>query len=107
MAPPRPLVSARDASGIAGRNLPGQDGFRRPAGGGLLSKAAFFQSNKVFANGRLLKWPPFAKGSLSGLGTGFAALLAYEDAYRALEGDATIPVNRPIRPEFERGGRVS
>jgi hypothetical protein len=25
--------------------------------GGLLSKTAFFQSNKVFANGRLQRWP--------------------------------------------------
>jgi hypothetical protein len=55
----------------------------------------------------VLRWPPFAKGSLSVLGTGFAALLAYEGAYRALAGAATIPINRPIRLEFERGGPAS
>jgi hypothetical protein len=45
------------------------------------------------------RWPPFAKGSLSGSWTGFAALLAYGDHYRALAGGATIPGDRPVRPE--------
>jgi hypothetical protein len=46
--------------------------------------APILQFNKVIANGRLQKWPPFAKGSLSGSRTGFAALLAYGGYYRAL-----------------------
>jgi hypothetical protein len=48
--------------------------------------SALLQLNKVFVNGRLLRWPPFAKGSLSASGTGFAALLACEGYYRALGG---------------------
>jgi hypothetical protein len=42
------------------------------------------QINKVFTNGRLLRWPPFAKGSLPGSWIGFAAHLGYGGYYRAL-----------------------
>jgi hypothetical protein len=52
--------------------------------------------------GRLLRWPSFAKGSLSDSRTGFAALLAYEGYYRALAGGATIREDRPVRPDFEK-----
>jgi hypothetical protein len=58
--------------------------------------------NKMFVNGRLLRWPSFAKGSLSDSRTGFAALLAYEGYYRALWGGATIREDRPIRSDFEK-----
>jgi hypothetical protein len=44
----------------------------------------------------------FRQRSLSGSWTGFAALLAYGGHYRALAGAATIPGDRPVRPEFER-----
>jgi hypothetical protein len=46
--------------------------------------APLLQFNKVFVNGRLLRWPPFAKGSLSGSWIGFAAHLGYGGYYRAL-----------------------
>jgi hypothetical protein len=59
-------------------------------------------ADKVFVSGRLLRWPPFAKGSLSGSWTGFAALLAYRGYYRALAGGATIAEDRPVRPDFEK-----
>jgi hypothetical protein len=36
------------------------------------------------------------------LGTGFAALLAYGGHYRALAGGATIPRDRPVRPDFRQ-----
>jgi hypothetical protein len=49
-----------------------------------------------------VRWPPFAAGSFSALGTGFAALLTYEGHYRALAGGATIPGDRPVRPDFEK-----
>jgi hypothetical protein len=39
---------------------------------------------------------PFAKGSLSGSWTGFAALSAYGGNERAFAGDATIPGDRPV-----------
>jgi hypothetical protein len=48
------------------------------------------------------RWPPFAKGSVSGSWTGFAALLACGDHYRALARSATIPGDRPVRPDFEK-----
>ena len=64
--------------------------------------SALLQLNKVFVNGRLLRWPPFAKGSLSGLGTEVAVVPAYEGLYRALAGDATIPGDRPVRPGLEK-----
>jgi hypothetical protein len=51
--------------------------------------------------GRLQRWPPFAKGSLSGPGMEVTVVLAYEDLYRALAGDATIPGDRPVRPGSE------
>ena len=53
-------------------------------------------------NGRLQRWPPFAKGSLSGPGMEVTVVLAYEDFYRALAGDATIPGDRPVRPGSEK-----
>jgi hypothetical protein len=53
-------------------------------------------------NGRLEGWPPFAKGSLSGSWIGFAAHLGYGGRYRALVGSATIPGDRPVRPDFEK-----
>jgi hypothetical protein len=58
------------------------------------------QISDVSVNGRLLRWPPFAKGSLFGSWIGFAAHPDYGSCYRALEGDATIPVNRltSVRP---------
>jgi hypothetical protein len=56
----------------------------------------------TLSNGRLLRWPPFAKGSSSGSWTGFAGLLAYGGHYRALSGGATIPGDRPFRPDFEK-----
>jgi hypothetical protein len=48
------------------------------------------------------RWPPFAKGSLSGSWTGFAALLAYGGHYRALAGDVTIPGDRPVELDSEK-----
>ena len=59
-------------------------------------------SDKEGANGRLLRWPPFAKDSLSGSWSGFSALLAYGGHYRALARGATIPGERPVRPDFEK-----
>src|ERR1700722_1094491 len=50
----------------------------------------------------LQRWPPFAKGSLSGSWTGFAALLPYGSHYRALAGGATIPGDWPVRPDIEK-----
>jgi hypothetical protein len=61
-----------------------------------------FQINKAFINGRLLRWPPFAKGSLSGSWDRIAALLAYGGHYRALAGGAIIPGDQPVRPDFEK-----
>ena len=60
------------------------------------------QTNKAATNGRLLRWPPFAKGSLSGSWDRIAALLAYGGHYRALAGGAIIPGDRPVRPDFEK-----
>jgi hypothetical protein len=60
------------------------------------------QINKVFTNGRLLRWPPFARGSSYGSWLGFATLLACEGPYRALARGATIPEDRPVRPDSER-----
>ena len=48
------------------------------------------------SNGRLRRWPPFVEGFLTRPWIKFPDLLVYEDAYRALAGDATIPVDRPI-----------
>jgi hypothetical protein len=70
-------------------------------------RGPIIQFNKVSANGRLQKWPPFAKSSLSRSWIGSPAFLVYEEAYRALAGDATIPVDRPNKPEFQRSGPSS
>jgi predicted dithiol-disulfide oxidoreductase (DUF899 family) len=64
--------------------------------------AAQEQTARRAIKGRLQGWPPFAKGSFSALGTGFAALLTYEGHYRALAGGATIPGDRRVRPDFEK-----
>jgi hypothetical protein len=56
-----------------------------------------FQIIKAFINGRLRRWPPFAKGFSSGSWTGFAPFLAYGNHYRALAEDATISEDRPVR----------
>ena len=58
--------------------------------------------NKVFVNGRLQRWPPFARGSSSGSWIGFAAPLAYGGHYRALARGATIPGDRLVRPDSEK-----
>jgi hypothetical protein len=53
----------------------------------------------------LSPWPKCTASrsrGLSGSWTGFAALLAYGGRYRALAGDATIPEDRPVRPDSER-----
>ena len=62
----------------------------------------FFNQTRCLQTVVCMRWPPFAKGSLSGSWTGFAALLAYGGYYRALAGGATIPGDRPVRPDFEK-----
>jgi hypothetical protein len=111
---PRPGFRRRGCRGEGGRARGGWDRRRRgtdqAAGDGALAASreqgtfqvpqrSIIQFNKVSANGRLLRWPPFAKGSLSGSWIGFRALLAYGGYYRALEGGATIPGDRPVRPD--------
>jgi hypothetical protein len=62
----------------------------------------YLQMQVMLSNGRLPRWPPFAKGSLSGSWIGFWALLGLQGYYRALARSATIPGDRPVRPDFEK-----
>ena len=63
----------------------------------------FLRTVKIYSTiGRLQRWPPFAKGSLSSPAMEVTVVLAYEDLYRALAGDATIPGDRPVRPGSEK-----
>ena len=82
----------------------GRGRLKRPAvavaGGRVHPRERYGKAPAV--TGRLQRWPPFAKRSLSGSWTGFAALLACAGYYRALAGGATILGDRRVRPDFEK-----